>query len=329
MNDLTITTTTHVQARWVLTALQDTVTWARMKFKPKKSRSLIIKKGKVTKQFTQQVQGEDIPSIIDSPVKCLGKWYDASLKDTNNITRVKNQLQDGLKLIDQTGLPGKFKAWLYQHGFLPRLMWPLMLYEIATTTVERIERVIKRHLRRWLGVPPSYTSIGLYGRTNQLQLPMTSLVKEFKVAKGRLVVTLKESSADMIWKASIETRTGRKWSARQAVAQAESRLRHIDIVGTTAIGRQCLDSTKPQRWSTAGKKERSQMVQHEIKLSEEEDRRTRAVGIGGQCAWTQWQTTGRRLTWVDIWHYEPLRLKFLLRSVYDLLPFSVNLHRWG
>ncbi|XP_052268662.1 uncharacterized protein LOC127870041 [Dreissena polymorpha] len=271
MDDLTITTTTHVQARWVLTALQDTVTWARMKFKPKKSRSLIIKKGKVTKRFTLQVQGEDIPSIIDSPVKCLGKWYDASLKDTNNITRVKNQLQDGLKLIDQTGLPGKFEAWLYQHGLLPRLMWPLMLYEIATTTVEGFERVINRHLRRWLGVPPSFTSIGLYGRTKQLQLPMTSLVEEFKVAKGRLVVTLKESSDDMIWKAGIETRTGRKWSASQAVAQAESRLRHKDIVGTTAIGRQGLGSSKPQRWSTAGKKERSQMVQYEIRLSEEED----------------------------------------------------------
>ena len=116
-------------------------------------------------------------------------------------------------------------------------MWPLMLYEIATTTVEGFERVINRHLRRWLGVPPSFTSIGLYGRTNQLQLPMTSLVEEFKVAKGRLVVTLKESSDDMIWKAGIETRTGRKWSASQAVAQAESRLRHKDIVGTTYIGR--------------------------------------------------------------------------------------------
>ncbi|KAH3735567.1 hypothetical protein DPMN_042103 [Dreissena polymorpha] len=57
----------------------------------------------------------------------------------------------------------------------------------------------------------------------------------------------------MIWKAGIETR--RKWSASQAVAQAESRLRHKDIEGTTAIGRQGLGSTKPQRWSTAGKKE--------------------------------------------------------------------------
>jgi len=38
---------------------------------------------------------------------------DVSLKDTNNIRRTKNQLRDGLKLIDKTWLPGKFKAWLY------------------------------------------------------------------------------------------------------------------------------------------------------------------------------------------------------------------------
>ena len=71
------------------------------------------------------------------------------------------------------------------------------------------------------------------------------------------------------------------------------------------------------------------MVQQEIRLTEEEDRQSRAVGMGGQCAWTRWKTTERHLTWADIWHYEPLRLKFLLRSVYDLLPSPANLHRWG
>ena len=113
--------------------------------------------------------------------------------------------------IDKTGLPGKFKAWLYQHGLLPRLLWPLMLYEIATSTVEGFYRLINRHLRRWLGVPPNFTSIGLYDRTNQLKLPMTLIVEEFKVAKERLVVTLKQSTDDLIRKAGIETRTGRKW----------------------------------------------------------------------------------------------------------------------
>ena len=41
MDDLNLTTTTHVQARWMLTALTDVASRGRMKFKAVKSRSLI------------------------------------------------------------------------------------------------------------------------------------------------------------------------------------------------------------------------------------------------------------------------------------------------
>ena len=54
---------------------------------------------------------------------------------------------------------------------------------MATSTVEGFERVINRHLRRWIGVPSSFNIIGLYGRTNQLKLQMTSIVEEFKERK--------------------------------------------------------------------------------------------------------------------------------------------------
>jgi hypothetical protein len=73
MDNFTLTTTTHVQARWMLTALTDVVSWARMKFKAAKSRSLIIKNGKTTDKFILRGQNEDIPSITKSPIKCLGK----------------------------------------------------------------------------------------------------------------------------------------------------------------------------------------------------------------------------------------------------------------
>ena len=49
MDDLAVTTTTHIQARWVLSALGDSVSWARMKFKVKKSRYLVRRKGRVDK----------------------------------------------------------------------------------------------------------------------------------------------------------------------------------------------------------------------------------------------------------------------------------------
>ena len=125
MDDLTITT--HIQARRVLGAMEETATWARMKFKPAKSRCLVIKKGKVTQRFTLKIQGEQIQSIVNNPIKCLGKWYDCTLKDVNNSRQLERDPTEKLVNINKTGLPGKFKAWIFQHGLLTRLIWPLML----------------------------------------------------------------------------------------------------------------------------------------------------------------------------------------------------------
>ena len=324
-----MTSTTHVQARWMLTALTDVATWARMKFKAAKSRSLIIKKGKTTDRFVLRVQDEDIPSIMKSPIKCLGKWFDASLQDKDNVRKLEVQVEEGLKKIDRSKLPGKFKAWLYQHALLPRILWPLMLYEVPLSTVESLERITSRHLRKWLGVPPSFTSVGLYGKSNRLQLPITSLVEEFKTAKTRLVLTLRDSRDELIREAGIVTRTGRKWSATETVGQAESSLKHKDIVGVTAVGRQGIGATKVPLWSQSDQRERRAMIQAEVRRVEENTRQARAVEMGAQGAWTTWNTIDRKLTWEDIWRYEPLRLSFLLRSVHDLLPSPTNLCRWG
>ena len=47
MDDMTLTTKTVIEAKWTLQELETAITWARMKVKPIKSRSLVIKNGKV------------------------------------------------------------------------------------------------------------------------------------------------------------------------------------------------------------------------------------------------------------------------------------------
>ena len=289
---------------------------------------MVIKKECVTRKFPLTVQGEAIPIIVDNPIKCLGKCFDASLKDKEAATKLKEQVDQGLKKIDGTLLPGKFKVWMYQHSLLPRLIWPLMLYELPTTAVEGLERVISKHLRRWLGLPPSFTGLGLYTSAGKLQLPISSLVEEFKVAKARLLLTLKGSPDECISNAGIELRTGRKWSVSQAVEAAQSRLVHQDIVGTTNTGRQGLGMQSRESWSTAETRTRRTMIQQEIRKEEEETRSAQMIQMGMQGRSTRWPVPERQLTWTQMWHLEPVRISFLLRSVYDMLPTPANLHRW-
>lgn len=35
------------------------------------------------------------------------------------------------KKIDKSGLSCQFKAWIYQHAILPRVLWPLLQYEVS------------------------------------------------------------------------------------------------------------------------------------------------------------------------------------------------------
>ncbi|XP_030008310.1 uncharacterized protein LOC115431800 [Sphaeramia orbicularis] len=329
MDDLTVTTTTHVEARWVLTVLDRMATWARMKFKPKKSRCMVIRKGKVTNRVTLHVQGEVIPSIRENPIKCLGKWFDDSLTDRKNISSTEKQAEEWLRRIEKSGLPGKFKAWLYQHGLLPRLMWLLTVYEVPMTSVEGVEKKINKYLRRWLGIPPSFAAVGLYIRSGQLQLPLSSVVEEFKVAKCRVIMTYRDSQDEQVRHAGILTRSGRKWAADSSVAQAESMLKLRDIIGTPCTGRQGLGTSHVQHWGKAGPKARRAMIQEEVRNWEEEGRRARAVELASQGVWTKWDLPKRKITWGDLWRLEPFRISFMLRSVYDTLPTPTNLHKWG
>ncbi|CAC5406837.1 unnamed protein product [Mytilus coruscus] len=118
MDDLTVTTSSHIQARWILLALEEVVTWARMKFKPRNSRSMILRKGQITTKFQLKIQGDEILTIVDNPIKCLGKWFDDTFKDNTNVKTVQTQVSEWLKKVDKSGLFGKFKAWIYQHGLL-------------------------------------------------------------------------------------------------------------------------------------------------------------------------------------------------------------------
>lgn len=66
MDDLTMKKSSVPGSRWILQGLERLISWARMSFKPAKSRSLVLK-GKV---------------VSEKPVKSLGKLFDCSFKDT-------------------------------------------------------------------------------------------------------------------------------------------------------------------------------------------------------------------------------------------------------
>ena len=108
----------------MLEDLENLFTWARMRFKPTKSRSLVIRRGKLDK-IVFRITGQTIPAIQEKPIKCLGTWFNEKMCDTESIAEMRSQTGEWLEAIERSGLPGSYKAWCYQHGLLPRLIWPM------------------------------------------------------------------------------------------------------------------------------------------------------------------------------------------------------------
>ncbi|KAL0172855.1 hypothetical protein M9458_033166, partial [Cirrhinus mrigala] len=100
----------------------------------------------------------------------------------------------------------------------------------------------------------------------------------------------------------------------------------IDCSMLTSLGLGCFTRMS---WSKADPKERCSMVQREVRKAEEEARHVKAVAMKKQGSWTRWDGVQERaLTWQDIWSMEGRRIKFLMCSVYNVLPTPSNLHIW-
>jgi len=329
MDDVTLVAESRSHMKQLMNRLQELFKWAAMKIKPSKCRSLSIMKG-ICKEVRFFVDGNEIPTIREKSVKSLGRCYSLPITDRHRWQDIIKQLKDGLRSIDKCDLINKDKIWCIYFGLIPKLSWPMQIYEVSLTRVEKMERLISNYVKKWLGVPNSLTNVALYSSSTKLKLPMVSLVEKFKLGKARLFQMLRDSRDPLVKNAQPSVITGRKWKAQQAVENAESSLKMKEIIGTVAKGRSGL-GLHPQRWwSKESKSNKRIMISEEIHQLEEVKRIATAVGQSKQGAWTRWESAKERVvTWSDIRHMEPKKLSFLIKAVYDILPTPVNLHVWG
>ena len=327
MDDITTTTETVVQTRHLLRELGSKLEWGKLKVKPEKCRSLIISKGKLSRR-TIEMNGEPITSITEKPVRYLGKTYNVTLNEHEQIDQAATDLRDGLKKIEKSRVPGRYKCWMVQHMLLPRIMWPLTVYNVPMSKVEELQGKITTALKRWMGLPKTLSSDTLYSKSTKVQLPYRSLVEEFKATKARTRVTFEDSKDKCIRNANIEVDGGRKWKSSIAVKDAKSRLRTQDIVGIGNKGREGLGLYHRQYYGKSTGKEKRSLIVEKVREMEEESRVSRITTLRKQGASMKWEVPARKLSHQDIVFTPETKLQFLMKSVYDLLPTPANKNVW-
>ena len=131
-------------------------------------------------------------------------------------------------------------------------------------------------------MPRCLSGAALYGNSNALRLPCSSLVEEFKITNTRDLLQYAESEDPKVAAAGIQIRSGRKWSAKR------------ELKGSIAKDRAGLGFSPSTPTNSAKGKERRQLIQEEVREGVEEVRYCKMVGLSQQGAWRRWEDVEKK-----------------------------------
>lgn len=86
---------------------------------------------------------------VRAGVKSLGRWHEVALSDRHRGLGFRSKREGRLGGL----VPGKAKLWCCQFVLLPHVLWQMLVYEVAVTSLERMQPMMNVCCKNWLGVP--------------------------------------------------------------------------------------------------------------------------------------------------------------------------------
>ena len=122
---------------------------------------------------------------------------------------------------------------------------------------------------------------------------------------------------------------GRKANTVENVKEAKERLKMDEVVGIPNRGREGLGLTPKKYYSQCtSRQEKRGMVVEKVREAEEDRRRVRMTGLAKQGGHLRWEVPERKITSREIVNMAEDKFRFLVKSVYDLLPTPQNKKAW-
>ena len=77
-------------------------------------------------------------------------YKDGSVSDRKSLDELEKKLLDSLNIIDSSHFTGSQKLWFLQHLLIPRIQWPILIYEVPISLVSKLEQKTSVYIRKWL-----------------------------------------------------------------------------------------------------------------------------------------------------------------------------------
>ena len=175
----------------------------------------------VSKASVQPEVPSPIPSIHSRPIKFLGCIIDGSISDRNSSAELKDKLLAGLSVIDRSHFTGTQELWILQHLLIPRIQWPLLIYEIPISVAFKLEQKVSVFIRKWLHLHHSTSSLCFYSSASPCPLPIKNLSSALKASKISGHLLLRNSQDPLVSSCVPKLQTG-TWKVEDAVLSCEN-----------------------------------------------------------------------------------------------------------
>ena len=167
------------------------LTWAGLvEFRADKSCSIVIFNGRsmnatpfsVSKALHQPEVLSSILSIHSRPIKFWGRKIDGSISNRNSSAEPTDKFLAGLCFTDKFTFTGTQKLWILQHLLIPRIQWPLLIYEIPISLAFKLEQKVSVFIQKWLHLHHSTSSLFLYSSVSLCPLLIKNLSSALKAS---------------------------------------------------------------------------------------------------------------------------------------------------
>ena len=337
MDDLSLMSTKVPGAQTLLSRCITALTWAGLEFRADKSRSIVIVKGRSMNttpfSFSKASVQPEVPSLIPSihsrPIKFLGRIIDGSISNRNSSAELKDKLLAGLSVIDRSHYTGTQKVWILQHLLIPRIQWPLLIYEIPISLAFKLEQKVSMFIRKWLHLHHSTSSFCFYSSASPCPLPIKSLSSAPKTSKisGHLLL---RNSQDPLASSCVPKLRNGTWKVEDAVLSCENDIKISQVCGNCHHNKHGLGyTTTPKLPKNQSSKHYRRYISDHHKTIDDTYAFSKAVQLQVQGQWTRWiNYVQQDFSWSSLMAMQANLTSFCLASTYDTLPSPTNLKRW-
>ena len=280
-----------------------------LKLKPSKCRSLSVVSGCST-DVPFFIDKDEIATLAKEPHKFLGARITFSGKQSDILNFVSEFFTSRLDRIDSLLIRGEFKLKMYQDYLLPSSRFILTVHTLSPTSLDRIDAITRKYLKKWLKLPPSATAAVLHSPSFTSIKTVRHLYQESQAC----AYISSRIKADSNVNTALDSRLDREknWSRKKST-----------IVENDNIMRRLKNKEDLEK----AKKETKVIIANEVK--ENWLTKVKSLTLQGQFLEIL-ESSKSDLNWKSLMHNLPRNiLQFFLNSAINTLPTNSNLVRWN